>query len=162
MTMDPLLSLTILLLSATPFIEARYAIPLAMNQFGFSAPEAFALGMAGNILPVIALLLYLEPVSEALSRWHVRFQQFFSWLFERTRRHSDSFERWGALALIPFVAVPLPITGAWTACAAAFVFGIRFRYAFPTITAGMIIAAMLTTVGITSMQALLEATGVIP
>lgn len=157
--MDLLLSLTIIFLSATPFVEARYAIPLAINQFGFSASEAFALGMLGNILPVIALLLYLEPVSEALSRGHVRFYRFFSWLFERTRRHSERFERWGALALVPFVAVPLPITGAWTACAAAFVFGIRFRYAFPTITAGMLIAAILTTVGITSIWALIQATG---
>ncbi|MDT8357224.1 MAG: small multi-drug export protein, partial [Methanomicrobiaceae archaeon] len=141
--MDPLLSLTIVLLSATPFVEARYAIPLAINQFGFSTSEAFALGMLGNTIPVIALLLYLEPVSNALSRWHVRFYRFFSWLFERTRRHSERFERWGALALIPFVAIPLPITGAWTACAAAFIFGIRFRYAFPTITAGMLIAFIL-------------------
>jgi len=47
------------------------------------------------------------------------------------------------LFLLFFVAVPLPITGAWTGCAAAFVFGIRFKYAFPTITGGVMIAGLI-------------------
>jgi uncharacterized membrane protein len=157
--MDLPLAIAVLVLSAIPFFEARYAIPLAINTFGFSPLEAFALGLTGNLIPVIALLLLLEPVSEFLSARSATFHRFFSWLFARTRRHSDRFERWGALALVPFVAVPLPVTGAWTGCAAAFVFGIRFRYALPTITAGIVIAALLTTIGITSLQAMIEALG---
>jgi uncharacterized membrane protein len=54
-------------------------------------------------------------------------------------------EKYGALGLIPFVAIPLPVTGAWTACAVAFVFGIRFRYAFVAILAGVIIAGIIVT-----------------
>jgi uncharacterized membrane protein len=153
--MDTGASILVLVLSATPGFEARYAIPLAINTLGFSPAEAFALGLIGNTIPVVALLLLLEPVSEYLSSHVPFFDRFFTWLFERTRRHSDRFERWGALALIPFVAVPLPITGAWTGCAAAFVFGIRFRYALPTIFAGMVIAALATTIGVTTLQALI-------
>ncbi len=152
-------ALFIILLSAIPFFEARYAIPVAIYSFGFSPAQAFALGIAGNIIPVIALLLLLDPVSAALSSHFRCFETFFSWLFSRTRRHSERFERWGALALVPFVAVPLPVTGAWSGCAAAFVFGIRFRYALPAIVAGMVIAALLTTIGITSVQAIIAALG---
>lgn len=152
--MDLFNSILVLLLSAAPFFEARYAIPLAINTLGFTPPEAFVLGFTGNIIPVIALLLLLEPVSEWLRARFLVFEKFFTWLFDRTRKHSERFEQWGSLALIPFVAVPLPVTGAWTACAAAFVFGIRFRYAFTAIFFGMIIAALLTTLGVTTMQAL--------
>jgi uncharacterized membrane protein len=155
--MELIPALIIVVLSALPFFEARYAIPLAINTLGFSHAEAFALGLAGNLIAVVAVLLLLEPISLYLSGRFAIFERFFDWLFTRTRRHSERFERWGALALIPFVAVPLPVTGAWTACAAAFVFGIRFRYALPAITAGMVIAALLTTLGITTMQALIDA-----
>lgn len=155
--MELIPALIIVVLSALPFFEARYAIPLAINTLGFSHAEAFTLGLAGNLIAVVAVLLLLDPISRYLSDRFATFERFFDWLFTRTRRHSERFERWGALALIPFVAVPLPVTGAWTACAAAFVFGIRFRYALPAITAGMVIAALLTTLGITTMQALIDA-----
>jgi uncharacterized membrane protein len=155
--MELIPALIIVVLSAFPFFEARYAIPLAINTFGFSHAEAFALGLTGNLIAVVAVLLLLDPISRYLSDRFAIFERFFDWLFARTRRHSERFERWGALALIPFVAVPLPVTGAWTACAAAFVFGIRFQYALIAITAGMVIAALLTTLGITTIQALIEA-----
>jgi len=145
--LDLLSALLLFVQSAAPFWEARYAIPAALITY----PEAsitwiFALGLLGNLAAVVVLLLFLEPVSIFLRERSALFESFFSWLFERTRRHSESFEHWGAFALVPFVAVPLPVTGSWTACAAAFVFGIRFRYAFSAITAGMIIAVIITTV----------------
>lgn len=157
--MEVLDAAIVLFLSALPFFEARYAIPLAIYQFGFTHAEAFALGFIGNIIPVIALLLLLDPVSTALRERFETFERFFTWLFDRTRKHTGRFERWGAFALVPFVAIPLPVTGAWTACAAAFVFGIRFRYALPAIAGGIVIAAALTTFGITSLQALMAIWG---
>lgn len=153
------LTATILLAvqSALPFWESRYAIPLAI-QGGYPPISAFAVGIASNLAVVVVLLLLLDPVSEFLSAHSKIFARFFDWLFARTRRHTERFERWGALALIPFVAVPLPVTGSWTACAAAFVFGIRFRYALPAIAAGMIVAIAITTItmlGITTLQGML-------
>ncbi|MEA2076212.1 MAG: small multi-drug export protein [Euryarchaeota archaeon] len=73
------------------------------------------------------------------------FDRFFTWLFSRTRRYNNRIEKYGALGLIPFVAIPLPITGAWTACAVAFVFGIRCRYTFPAVLAGVLIAWIIVT-----------------
>ncbi len=148
--MDPL---SILMLGATPFFEARYAIPLAVLQ-GYAPPEAYVLGVVGNLLPVIPLLLLLDPVSRTLSDHSVLFRRFFDWLFERTRVHSARFEQWGTLALFLFVAAPIPTTGAWSGCAAAFVFGIRFPPALAAIAAGTMVAALITTLpilGFTSM-----------
>jgi uncharacterized membrane protein len=144
---DPISSLSILVLGATPFFEARYAIPLAILQ-GYAPPEAFVLGVLGNLLPVIPLLLLLDPVSRILSDRSEHFRRFFQWLFERTRRHSPHFERWGTLALFLFVAAPLPTTGAWSGCAAAFIFGIRFPPALLAIVTGTVVAALITTLPI--------------
>ena len=78
-----------------------------------------------------------------LRRWKT-WDRFFSWLFERTRRkHTHNFERWEATALALFVGVPLPLTGAWTGAAAAFVFGLRFRTALLAIAAGVVMAAAI-------------------
>ncbi|MDI6718025.1 MAG: small multi-drug export protein [Methanomicrobiales archaeon] len=135
---------TVVALGALPFFEARYAIPFAI-LLGFAPLEAYALGLLGNILPVIPLLLFLEPVSDWLSARSGLFDRFFAWLFERTRRHGDRFERWGTFALFLFVALPVPVTGAWSGAAAAFIFGIQFRHALPAIAAGAAVAALITT-----------------
>jgi len=141
--LDPASALLIILLGATPFFEARYAIPAALLS-GYPPPEAFLLALAGNLLPVVPLLLLLEPVSGFLIRNSPPFDRFFRWLFNRTRRKLEGREQLGAVGLFLFVAVPLPMTGAWSGCAAAFVFGIPFRYALPAIVLGTVAAALIT------------------
>ena len=93
------------------------------------------------------LLLYLGPVSNFLRR--IGFMdRFFDWIFARTRKRSGALEKYGALGLVLFVAIPLPVTGAWTGSAAAFLFGIPFRKAFPLIVAGVAIAGAIVTVAV--------------
>jgi uncharacterized membrane protein len=137
-------SVQVVLIAMIPLGELRVSIPLAMGMYQMAASQAFLLSVLGNMLPVLPLLLFLEPVSNWLRRYRV-FDRFFGWLFARTRRYSERVEKYGALALAPFVAIPLPVTGAWTACAIAFVFGIRARYAFPTIFAGVLGAGVIVT-----------------
>jgi uncharacterized membrane protein len=144
MAVDPGSALVVILLGAIPLFEARYAIPAAII-YGFPPPVAFALGIIGNILPVIPLLLFLEPVSRWLSAHSPTMAGFFSWLFARTRRYDATVTRWGAYALFFFVAIPLPFTGTWSGCALAFVFGIPFSRAFPAIVIGAVTAALITT-----------------
>ncbi len=140
-----------IIIGMMPVSELRGAIPFAMapvevGGYGMSAPEAYILAVLGNMIPVIPLLLFLEPVSDFLRRWRI-FDIFFTWLFTRTHRnHSERFEKYGTLALTIFVAIPLPVTGAWTGCAAAFVFGVKFRHALLAIFAGVLIAGVVVTV----------------
>ncbi|AKB80035.1 Small multidrug export protein [Methanosarcina horonobensis HB-1 = JCM 15518] len=137
--------LSVMVIGALPISELRGAIPVAMGIYGMGPLEAYFLSVLGNLIPVVPLLLFLEPVSKNLRRYRI-FDIFFTWLFSRTRRnHSENFEKYGLLALTLFVAVPLPVTGAWTGCAAAFVFGIRFKHSFPAIAAGVMIAGIIVT-----------------
>jgi uncharacterized membrane protein len=137
-------SIQVMLMAMIPFGELRTSIPFAIHIYGMEPAQAFVLSVIGNMLPVVPLLLFLDPVSNWLRRYRI-FDRFFTWLFARTRRYSDRMEKYGALGLTPFVAIPLPVTGAWTACAVAFVFGIRCRYAFPAVLAGVLIAGTIVT-----------------
>jgi len=132
------------LLAALPISELRGAIPYAITVGGMGWQKAFVLSVVGNFLPVLPILLFLESVSNRLRR-HPRWDRFFSWLFERTRRKGRLVERFEALGLVLFVAVPLPVTGAWTGCVAAFIFKIPLRLALPAILCGILIAGTVVT-----------------
>lgn len=138
-----------IIVAAMPVSELRGAMPLAVVM-GMSLKKAFILSIIGNILPVAPLLFFLEPISIKLRHFKL-WAKFFDWFFERTRKKAGLVEKFEALGLILFVAIPLPVTGAWTGCAAASLFGIRFRYAFPAIILGVCIAggivATLITLG---------------
>jgi len=137
--------LAVLIMGAIPVSELRGAIPVAMGIYGMGPFEAFFFSVLGNLLPVIPLLLFLEPVSNYLRRYSI-FDTFFTWLFSKTRRkNTKNFEKYGLFALTIFVAIPLPVTGAWSGCAAAFVFGVKFRHALPAIAAGVMIAGIIVT-----------------
>ncbi|ACL69077.1 COG2426 family protein [Halothermothrix orenii] len=136
--------LAVLITACLPFIELRGAIPLAIS-LGFSPIKAFWLGIIGNAIPVIPLLVLLEPVRKWLRRRFRFMNKFFSWLDERTLKKSDKVDKYGALGLILFTAVPLPTTGAWTASLAAILFKIKFRYAFPAIMVGILLAGCVVT-----------------
>ncbi|MFQ6120637.1 MAG: COG2426 family protein [Methanosarcinales archaeon] len=137
--------LYVIILAMLPISELRGAIPIAIS-FGINPIKTYFLAVIGNIIPVIPLLLFLDPVSNYLRRYNI-WDRFFTWLFTRTHRnHSERFEKYGTIALTIFVAIPLPVTGAWTGCAAAFVFGIKFKHALPAIILGVMIAGVIVTV----------------
>ncbi|MFZ2412498.1 MAG: small multi-drug export protein [Candidatus Methanoperedens sp.] len=142
--------LAVILIAALPVAELRLSIPIAILAppygYGFDPISAFFLSVIGNMLPVIPLLLFLEPVSNYLRKWHI-WDVFFTWLFNRTHhKHSAEFEKYGSIGLAVFVGIPLPATGAWTGCAAAFVFGFKFRNALIAIFAGVLMAGIVVTV----------------
>jgi uncharacterized membrane protein len=135
--------LVVVVLAMVPIFELRGALPVAMLLYEMDIAPALALSIFGNIIPVPVLLLFLEPVSKWLRRWKT-WDRFFTWLFGRTRRdYSGRIERYKTLALTLFVAIPLPVTGAWTGSAAAFVFGFRFRSALLAISAGIVLASAI-------------------
>lgn len=78
--------------------------------------------------------------------------RFFTWLFEKTRaKHSKRISELGHIALITFVAIPLPGSGGWTGSLVAHVFGIKSKLSIPLIILGLIIAGALITLGTTGV-----------
>jgi len=136
-------AITVFITAMLPVSELRGAIPLGMSM-GLPLKVIIPLAIAGNMMPVIPLLLFLTPVSNYLRSFKF-WDRFFNWLFKRTEKRGFLIERFEAIGLALFVAIPLPITGAWTGCAAATFFKIRFRYAFPAILAGVILSSIIVT-----------------
>lgn len=143
-----------LVVAALPISEVRGAIPLAIGVFGYSPLQAYLLSVLGNVLIIIPLLLFLGPVSDYLRRFACG-DKFFTWLFARTRSKCiRDHENFGLMALAIFVAIPLPMTGAWTGCAAAFLLGFRFWPAFAAIVAGVLVAGVIVTAMVMGVQSL--------
>jgi uncharacterized membrane protein len=136
--------LATLVIAMLPVFELRGAIPVGSQVLGLPLAEAVALSVLGNMLPIVPILLILGPASAWLSRWPL-FDRFFRWLFARTRSKSELVRRYELVGLMLFVAVPLPMTGAWTGAVAAFLFGIRFWPALGAIFLGVLIAAAIIT-----------------
>jgi len=144
-----------LVAAALPVSEVRGAIPLAIGVYGYAPWQAYLLSVFGNLLPIIPLLLFLGPVSDYLRRFSLG-DRFFSWLFARTRRkYIQEHENFGLTALAIFVAIPLPMTGAWTGCAVAFLLGFRFWPAFAAISAGVLLAGVIVTATVVGVQFLI-------
>lgn len=135
--------LIVLIVAGLPISELRGAIPIGV-VLGLPLARILFLSIIGNLIPVIPLLMFLEPVSSKLRQFRL-WSRFFKWLFDRTEKRAKIVQRYEALGLILFVAIPLPVTGAWTGCVAASLFKIKFRYAFFAIACGVLIAAAIVT-----------------
>jgi uncharacterized membrane protein len=136
--------LLVFLLGALPISEVRGAIPAGL-AFGMPLAKTLLFSITGNILPIVPMLFFFEPVSNQLRKFRL-WKGFFDWFFERTRKKSDIIQKYEALGLAIFVGIPLPMTGAWTGCVAASMFKIKFRYAFISIACGVFMAAAIVTV----------------
>lgn len=136
--------LEVLAFAASPISELRGAIPWAILKHHFPWYYAFLLAVIGNLLPIPFILLFLDTFSRLLSKV-VIFEKMLHWLFERTRRRGKIINRYERIGLVLFVAIPLPVTGAWTGSLAAVLFGLKFKHAFLSIFIGVLIAGTIVT-----------------
>lgn len=136
--------LVVLIIAALPIFELRGALPVAINLFHFPWYYALLLAIIGNLLPVPIILLFLNTVSRWLSKIGP-LRRMLDWLFERTRKRGKVVERYERIGLALFVAIPLPVTGAWTGSLAAVLFGLKFSHAILSIFIGILIAGIIVT-----------------
>lgn len=138
--------------SALPVVELRGGIPLGMTVFGLPFWQAYLYAVLGNSLVAALWLLALKRLVPILMRVPMGYR-FFTWWFERARKtFARSHEIYGALALLVFVAVPLPVTGVWTAAVAASLFEIRPRTALLAMFGGVCISGVVVGVLTGSLQ----------
>jgi uncharacterized membrane protein len=133
-------------ISMIPIGEHRAAIPIAIGSFGLPWYQAMAISLLGNLVPVTILVYGVDTLSKVLSRHSRFFERFFVWFFDRTRRkYKNGFEKWGAFALLLFVAIPFPLTGGYSGAVASFIFGIRGIKAVGLIFCGLVISSTIIT-----------------
>lgn len=130
----------ILFMSAIPLTELRLSIPWAI-ALGIDPLKAFFLACTGNFVPIVPLLLLLEPITKIIAKIPL-LDKILNSIITRTRSKGEQVEKYGALGLFLFVAVPLPGTGVYSGAILAFLFGIRFWYSFVSLTLGMLVAGV--------------------
>ncbi len=134
--------LYLFLVAMLPIAELRGAIPLGI-YWGLSPILVFIIAIIGNMVPVPLILLFLEGIEKYL-RKSEKMARALDWLFERTYKKADEkVRRWEYLALILFVAIPLPGTGAWTGSLIAYLFKFDIKKSMLSIFAGVLIAGLI-------------------
>ena len=142
--MDPVDILKVIGTAVLPISELRGAIPLAISTYQFSWYYAYIFGVIGNLIPVPFILLFFHAVIPLLSK--VSFlDRLMQWYFNWTKRRAKTIEKYGWFGLVILVAIPLPVTGAWTGSILAALLGMRFKYAFSAIVVGVLIAGVIVT-----------------
>lgn len=138
--------IVVLLLAALPIVEARLAIPMAI-KFGYNGIAPFLLGFFGSSLLAPLLLLILIPFIKWLSGTKI-FSKLGETVYEKFSKKSQSVDKKSSdakkmLAVLLFVAVPLPLTGVWTGCAIASIIKLPYGKSLASILAGNAIACAL-------------------
>ena len=133
-----------ILLGIIPISELRGAIPYAYFN-GVPLWLSFVVGVLANATVPFFGFVFLNTIHKLLDRWN-----FYHNLFEKTverarRKVGEKVSKYGLLGLMLFVAIPLPITGAWTGTVGAWVLGLDRKKSILFILLGVLIAGIIVT-----------------
>jgi uncharacterized membrane protein len=100
--------------------------------------------LLGNAVPFLPLFFGLEYLRGAIARHWPKLvaplDRLINHAHQKIARH---YERYGVVALLIYVALPLPFTGIWSATIAAVVMKVPFKYAALGVLSGMILAGLI-------------------
>ncbi|MDY5101558.1 MAG: small multi-drug export protein [Agathobacter sp.] len=137
--------LLIFLVSMVPIIELRGAIPISQ---GLQLPmlQSYIVCIIGNMLPVPIIYLFARRVLEWGADKPV-IGGFFSWCLRKGesggRKLQAKAGRGLFLALLLFVGIPLPGTGAWTGTLAASILDMDFKSTTIAVMLGVLLAGII-------------------
>lgn len=129
------------LLSAAPVSEIRGGIPAGIFM-EMPLWKVLVIGIPANVLSVVPVLLFFNWAAERLESKPL-FGPLITHMLHRARSREEMVNKHGVWAVTLFVAVPLPVTGAWTGATVAAVFGMDFWRALGCITIGVMIASTI-------------------
>ena len=142
--------LLIFLVSMVPLVELRGAIVMAVGM-GLDYFTALAVCVLGNMLPVPFIYFFARKVL----LWGADkpyIGKFFAYCLEKGERAGQKLtaaagRRGLAVALLLFVGIPLPGTGAWTGTLGASFLNMGFKSTVASVSLGVIIAGIIMGLG---------------
>ena len=142
--------LIVFLVSMVPIVEWRGAIPIAesldLNIFIY-----YPIAIIGNLLPVPIIYLFARNVLE-WGKDKKLTKKFFTWCLEKGEKGGKKLKKAAGekgifWALLLFVGIPLPGTGAWTGTLAASFLDLDFKTSVIAISLGVILAGIIMSFG---------------
>lgn len=119
---------------------------MAMITYDFTWYQAAIFGLIGNLIPVAIIPWLLHRLGWILFKLPPPIPFILEWRARSLRSDGkNQISKYGRFGLIPFVALPLPFTGAWTGILAAWLFDIHPKKAIPMLAIGVIISGTIVT-----------------
>ena len=141
--------LFVFLISMVPLIELRGAIPSAV-LFDLPLVPSYLIAVVGNMLPVPVIFFFARKVL----LWGMDkpvIGGFFTWCVRKGERGGEKLKaaagRGLYWALLLFVGIPLPGTGAWTGTLAASFLNMDFKKSVLAVMGGVILAGLIMGAG---------------
>lgn len=137
--------LVVFVISMLPIAELRGGL-IAASILGIPWVKAAIIAILGNILPIPVILLFVRKVLEWLKTtktFHKVADKYEAKALNGAAGILEKYPTRIQWALYIFVAIPLPMTGAWTGSLIAAFLDIKFRRALPAIIAGVCTAAVI-------------------
>ncbi|MDD7267216.1 MAG: small multi-drug export protein [Lachnospiraceae bacterium] len=137
--------LQIFFVSMVPLIELRGAIPLAVG-YGLPIVPSYIIAIVGNMLPVPIIFWFARKVL-LWGKDKPVIGGFFTWCLNKGERGGQKLKRKAGgglyLALLLFVGIPLPGTGAWTGILAASILDMDFKKSAAACMGGVVLAGII-------------------
>lgn len=142
--------LIVFFVSMVPIVELRGAIPIAesmnLNIFAY-----YPIAIIGNMLPVPIIYLFARKILE-WGKDKKFIGKFFTWCLEKGKKGGEKLKATAGnsgifWALLLFVGIPLPGTGAWTGTLAASLLDLDFKTSILAVSLGVILAGIIMSLG---------------
>ena len=135
----------VFLVSMVPLIELRGAIPYAV-AFDLPLLQSYIIAIIGNMLPVPFIFFFARKLL-VWGQDKKYIGKFFSFCLKKGEKGGKKLERKAGMgiyiALLFFVGIPLPGTGAWTGTLAASILNLDFKKSVIAIMCGVILAGII-------------------
>lgn len=139
----------IFFVSMVPIVELRGAIPISQG-FGLPLLQSYIICVIGNMLPVPVIFFFARKVL-IWGKDKKFIGGFFTWCLDKGERGGEKLkEKAGKglyVALLLFVGIPLPGTGAWTGTLAASFLDMDFKKSVIACMGGVLLAGVIMGVG---------------
>lgn len=136
--------LEVLLLAAVPLFEQKAAIPLGINVYHINIISVFFLTFIGSLLPVPFILIFFDKIFEWLGKYKA-FSGIYNLIQRKINKNRYKFEKFEEIALIAFIAIPLPTTGVWTGTGIAAFLKLDFKKSVMCAVIGSFICGIIVT-----------------
>ncbi len=137
--------LIVFLISMVPLIELRGAIPYAVGM-GLDLVPSYIIAIIGNMLPMPIIYLFARKVL-LWGRDKKFIGKFFTFCLEKGEKGGKKLQQKAGkglfLALMLFVGIPLPGTGAWTGTLAASFLDMDFKSSMIAVFCGVVLAGLI-------------------
>ena len=143
--------LYIFLIAMVPIVELRGAIPVAYTLKATTSPDlniflSYIIIAIGNMIPVPFIFFFARRILEWGKDKKV-IGKFFTWCLKKGEKGGQKLQskagRGLYVALLLFVGIPLPGTGAWTGTLAASFLDMDFKKSVLAVIGGVVLASII-------------------